>query len=74
MEVATARATAALGQLFDWSIRHVRPGGTYTFPKGRRWSDEVMEARARFDFDLQAEPSMTDGEARILIARNLKRR
>ena len=74
VEVATARATAALGQLFDWSIRHIRPGGTCIFPKGRRWSDEVMEARARFDFDLQAEPSMTDGEARILIARNLKRR
>lgn len=74
VEVATARAAAALDTLFDWSIRHVRPGGTFIFPKGRRWHDEVTEARARFDFDLQAEPSMTDDEARILIAHNVKRR
>ena len=74
VEVATARAAASLDTLFDWSIRHVRPGGSYIFPKGRRWRDEVRDACAQFDFDLQAEPSMTDDEARILIVHNLKRR
>ncbi len=73
-EVVTARATADLSQLFDWSIRHVRPGGTLIFPKGRRWRDEVMAARQKFRFDLEDVASMTDADARILIAHNLKRR
>jgi 16S rRNA (guanine527-N7)-methyltransferase len=73
VEVATARAAAPLEHLFDWAIRHVRPGGEFVFPKGRRWSDEVDAARTKFSFDLETFPSMTDPDARILIARNLKR-
>lgn len=73
VDVATARAAAPLDQLFDWGIRHVRPGGHFVFPKGRRWSEEVDAARTKFRFDLETFPSMTDPDARILIARNLKR-
>lgn len=73
VDIATARAAAPLETLFDWAIRHVRPGGCHIYPKGRRWAEEVAQARARFSFDLDAVPSMTDPQARILIARNLKR-
>lgn len=73
VDVATARAAAPLDQLFDWGMRHVRPGGQFVFPKGRRWSEEVDAARTKFRFDLETFPSMTDPDARILIARNLKR-
>lgn len=73
VDIATARAAAPLETLFDWSIRHVRPGGSYVFPKGRRWAEEVDAARTKFRFDLEAFPSMTDPDARILVARNLKR-
>ncbi len=73
VDIATARATASLKQLFGWSIRHVRPGGTYIFPKGRRWADEVSEAQEEYQFDYESHPSMTDAEARIIVARNLKR-
>jgi 16S rRNA (guanine527-N7)-methyltransferase len=73
VDIATARAAAPLGTLFDWAIRHVRPGGTFVFPKGRRWSDEVDAARTNFLFDLETFPSMTDSDARILVAHNLKR-
>lgn len=74
VEVVTARATAPLATLFDWGIRHCRPGGLFVFPKGRRWTEEVEEAEQRFSFDLRTFPSMTDPEARILVARNCKRR
>lgn len=74
VDVVTARATADLARLFDWSIRHARPGGTFLFPKGRRWQEEVNDARKKFAFDLQPAPSMTESEARILVAHNLKRR
>jgi 16S rRNA (guanine527-N7)-methyltransferase len=73
VDVVTARAAAPLETLFDWGIRHVRPGGLFVFPKGRRWSDEVGAARTKFRFDLETFPSMTDPDARILVARNLKR-
>ncbi len=74
VDIATARAAASLVQLFDWGIRHVRPGGQFLFPKGRRWAEEVEEARERFSFDLETFPSLTDPEARILLATNLRRR
>ncbi len=74
VDVATARAAAPLDVLLDWGIRHVRPGGLYVFPKGRRWAEEVDAARTKFSFELETFPSMTDQDARILIARNLKRR
>jgi 16S rRNA (guanine527-N7)-methyltransferase len=72
-DVVTARAAAALDVLFDWGIRHARPGGLFVFPKGRRWAEEVDAARTKFRFDLETFPSMTDPDARILVARNLKR-
>jgi len=74
VDVATARAAAPLSTLFDWAIRHVRPGGQHIYMKGRRWAEEVEEAEVRFSFDLETHASMTDPEARILIARDLKRR
>lgn len=73
VDVATARAAAPLDKVFDWGIRHVRPGGQFVFPKGRRWAEEVDAARTKFRFDLETFPSMTDPDARILVARNLKR-
>lgn len=73
VDVATARAAAPLVTLFDWAIRHVRPGGQFVFLKGRRWAEEVDEAAAKFIFDLETHESLTDPEARILIATNLKR-
>lgn len=74
VDVATARATAPLATLFGWAIHHVRPGGLFLFPKGRRWAEEVAAARPRFDFDLETRPSLTDPESRILLARAVRRR
>lgn len=74
VQVATARAAAPLDTLLDWALRHVRPGGQFVFPKGRRWAEEVSAAQPRFSFDLETFPSMTDADARILVARAVKRR
>lgn len=74
VEVATARAAAPLVTLFDWAIRHLRPGGLCIFPKGRRWAEEVEEAKDKFSFDFEAHASMTDAGAHILVCTNLGRR
>lgn len=73
VQVATARAAAPLDKLLDWAIRHVRPGGLYIFPKGRRWAEEVEEAERRFLFDLETRDSLTDPEAKILLVQNVRR-
>ncbi len=74
VDVVTARAVAALDRLFDWSLPHAKADATLLFPKGRRWQEEVIAARRRFSFALDAIPSMTDPDARILRVRQLKRR
>ncbi|WP_448586403.1 16S rRNA (guanine(527)-N(7))-methyltransferase RsmG [Thermaurantiacus sp.] len=73
-EVVTARAVAPLARLFDWTVRHGRPETRWVFPKGRRWADEVAAARKTFAFELETHQSLTEPEARILVARNLRRR
>lgn len=72
-EVITARATAPLATLFDWSVRHGGPGARWLFPKGRRWAEEVAQAQRAFRFDLDVAESRTDREARLLLVTNLRR-
>jgi 16S rRNA (guanine527-N7)-methyltransferase len=72
-EVITARAVTALSTLFDWSVKHGSRGCRWVFPKGRRWAQEVEEARKAFRFDLEVVESLTDAEARILVVTNLQR-
>ncbi len=74
VDVATARATAPLRTLLDWAIGHVRPEGMFLFPKGRRWLDEVSEAKREFAFKLEPLPSITDPDARILKLWDVQRR
>lgn len=73
VDVVTARAAAPLATLFDWGIRHVRPGGQFVFPKGRNFAAEIAEAETRFAFDYDLVQSATDPDARIIVARNLGR-
>lgn len=64
--VLSARALAPLAQLLPFAHRHLRPGGTALFPKGRRHAEEVAEARRTWHFDLTEHSSQTDPEGRIL--------
>lgn len=73
-EIGTARATASLEKLFGWMQRHVQKNGQFIFPKGRKWQEEVDQARKTYSFTLETKKSITDEEARILTVRDLKRR
>lgn len=76
MQPATivARACASLTQLFDWGVRFAGPNTRWVLPKGARAADEIAEARLRFRFDHELVPSVTDAQARIVVARNVSRR
>ena len=64
--VISARAVAPLATLFSLSAPHASPETTLLLPKGVRHAEEIAVARARWRFTVEAHPSITDPEARIL--------
>jgi 16S rRNA (guanine527-N7)-methyltransferase len=73
-DIITARALAALDQLFDWGLPYAGSGTRWVLPKGARVDDELSIASKRFAFDYSLVPSRTDAAARIVVASGVKRR
>jgi 16S rRNA (guanine527-N7)-methyltransferase len=73
-DVITARAVAALDKLFALGEPLIAPGGRWVLPKGRSAEKELVEARATWQGDFRLVSSRTDPEARILVARQVRRR
>ena len=73
-EIVTARALAALDQLFDWALPYAGPDTRWILPKGARVEDELTIASNRFAFDYSLIPSRTDAAARIVVAKGVTRR
>lgn len=73
-DIITARALAALDQLFDWGLPYAGSGTHWILPKGARVEEEVDKATRRFAFEHRLVPSITDADARIVVARGVKRR
>ncbi|MBV8971118.1 MAG: 16S rRNA (guanine(527)-N(7))-methyltransferase RsmG [Sphingomonadaceae bacterium] len=71
-DIVTARACAALPQLFAWGARFAR--GQWLLPKGRTAAAEIAAATVDFTFDHELVASRTDADARIVVARNVRRR
>lgn len=72
-DVVSARALASLVDLLAYAHSHLRPGGIAVFPKGNRHAEELAEARRSWQFDVEAEPSLSDAGAAILVIRNIHR-
>lgn len=73
-DVITARAVASLDKLFALGEPLVAAGGRWVLPKGRSAEKELVEARATWQGDFRLVSSRTDPEARILVARQVRRR
>jgi 16S rRNA (guanine527-N7)-methyltransferase len=72
--VISARALASLSQLLDWGLRFQSARTLWVLPKGRSVEQEVEEAKQAFRFGHALKPSLTDSEARILLAWQVERR
>ncbi|MEM9708356.1 MAG: 16S rRNA (guanine(527)-N(7))-methyltransferase RsmG [Pseudomonadota bacterium] len=72
-DVVSARAVAPLSELAAHAQRHMAPGGTGLFLKGRRADTEVAEALERWHFTCEKIPSQTDPEAAVLKIGDLRR-
>lgn len=73
VDVATARAAAPLHRLFEWALPHVSDKGRFVFPKGRNHASEMTEAEKYFTFEAELVQSRTDMDARIIVARNVRK-
>lgn len=73
-QVVTARALAALPQLFSWISPHMAPSAIAILPKGEAFQSEVDAALEKWQFDLSVQNSVTEPMARILCVSALSRR
>ena len=72
-DVLSARALAPLDQLLAFTERHLKPGGTAIFPKGKTVDQEIADASTNWLFQIEKHASMTDADARILTIKDIKR-
>lgn len=70
-DVLSARALASLPELVAIASQHVQPNGLAIFPKGARFQEELAQARESWAFDVDTRPSLSDGEAAILVIRSI---
>ncbi|WP_303809180.1 16S rRNA (guanine(527)-N(7))-methyltransferase RsmG [Sandarakinorhabdus limnophila] len=73
-DIITARAAAGLETLLDWGMRFAGSGTRWILPKGARVQEELASAAKQFHFDHELIPSRTDSDARIVVAKRVKRR
>lgn len=70
----TARAVAPATELLAMTHHLSRPGTIWFLPKGRTAQKELDEVRATWQGSFRLEPSLTDPEASILLASDVRRR
>ena len=73
-DVISARAFAPLPKLLDLAERFSTSETVWILPKGRNAKSELEAARSSWQGDFRLEPSLTDAEARIVVASRVIRR
>lgn len=72
--VISARAFAPLDKLLAIAERFAAPETLWVLPKGRNAKSELEAAESLWQGDFRLEPSLTDAEAQIIVARQVRRR
>lgn len=70
--VITARAFAPLPKLFSLAYRFSTEETLWLLPKGRSAAEELASARTAWQCDAHMEPSVTDPESAIIVARHVR--
>jgi 16S rRNA (guanine527-N7)-methyltransferase len=70
--VISARAFAPLDKVLRLALPFSTPETVWILPKGRNAQTELDAARASWQGDFRVEPSLTDADAGIIVARGVK--
>lgn len=73
-DVISARAFAPLDKLLALGERFSTDDTLWLLPKGRNAKSELDAARASWQGDFRLEPSLTDSDAQIIVARGVRRK
>jgi 16S rRNA (guanine527-N7)-methyltransferase len=73
-DVISARAFAPLGRLFGLGERFSTAKTRWILPKGRNAQSELEAVQASWQGDFRLEPSLTDADARIIVATGVRRK
>jgi 16S rRNA (guanine527-N7)-methyltransferase len=73
-DVISARAFAPLPKLLDLGTRFSTINSVWVLPKGRNARSELEAAESSWQGDFRLEPSFTDAQAQIIVARGVGRR
>lgn len=71
-DVISARAFAPLLRLLSMAERFSTSATVWILPKGRNAKSELEAARASWQGDFRLEPSLTDGQAQIVVASGVR--
>ncbi|HST36922.1 MAG TPA: 16S rRNA (guanine(527)-N(7))-methyltransferase RsmG [Allosphingosinicella sp.] len=72
-DVISARALAPLDRLLDFGTGFSTAKSVWLLPKGRNAESELAALDAKWQGDFRLEPSVTDPEARIIVATGVHR-
>ncbi len=70
-DVITSRAMASLVKLLEYTKGFCSKKTICIFPKGRKYQEEIDEARKKFNFDCQIFDSEVSSEGKVLIISNI---
>jgi 16S rRNA (guanine527-N7)-methyltransferase len=73
-DVISARAFAPLERLFGLAEHLATPATRWILPKGKNAKSELEAATASWQGEFRLEPSLTDPDAQIIVAEQVKRR
>jgi 16S rRNA (guanine527-N7)-methyltransferase len=73
-EVISARAFAPLGRLFELGERFAASTTRWVLPKGRNAKSELEAVESLWQGEFRLEPSVTDPDAQIIVAEQVRRR
>ncbi|MFV0430888.1 MAG: 16S rRNA (guanine(527)-N(7))-methyltransferase RsmG [Alphaproteobacteria bacterium] len=68
----SARALADLNQLLAWACSYLKKDGQCLFLKGKNWKEEILNAQKYWQFDYENYQSITNDEAMVILAKNIK--
>ncbi len=74
VDVITSRAMASLKELLNYTQKFFAENTICIFPKGKKYLEEIEEAKKQWSFDCEIHDSETSDEGKILIIKNLQKK
>lgn len=73
-DVITSRAMASLKELLAYTYKFCKKETKCIFPKGKRYAEEIADAKTEWLFDVDIFDSEQSDEGKVLIITNLKKK